>query len=103
MMEATRSAYGQPMAFDPSRAPARPHVLWVPVRVLPSRIRGDAAGTIAAIDRNQAKEAGRRSVKGMACGSLVIFGDIGSLSGNRKRCNDFIDGHDVAKLLNDRF
>ena len=34
---------GQPTAIDPSRAPPGQHVLWVQVRVLPSRIRGDAA------------------------------------------------------------
>ncbi len=37
---------GQPTALDPSRAPAGQHVLWVQVRVLPSQIRGDAAGEI---------------------------------------------------------
>jgi len=41
---------GQPTAIDPSRAPAGQHVLWVQVRVLPSRIHGDAAGKIA--DKN---------------------------------------------------
>ncbi len=48
---------GQPTAFDPSRAPAGQHVLWVQVRVLPSRIRGDAAGTIGGTDWDQVKEA----------------------------------------------
>jgi len=48
---------GQPTAIDPSRAPAGQHVLWVQVRVLPSRIRGDAAGTIAGTDWNSVKEA----------------------------------------------
>lgn len=38
---------GQPTAIDGSRAPAGRHVLWVQVRVLPSRIRGDAAGGIS--------------------------------------------------------
>lgn len=48
---------GQPTAIDASRAPAGKHVLWVQVRVLPSEIRGDAAGTIAARDWDAAKEA----------------------------------------------
>ena len=48
---------GQPTAIDPSRAPAGKHVLWVQVRVLPSRIRGDAAGTIAGRDWDEIKEA----------------------------------------------
>ncbi|MGZ5843293.1 MAG: phytoene desaturase family protein, partial [Xanthobacteraceae bacterium] len=47
---------GQPTAIDPSRAPAGQHVLWVQVRVLPSRIRGDAAGTISGTDWDQVKE-----------------------------------------------
>src|ERR1700722_16308170 len=48
---------GQPTAIDPSRAPAGQHVLWVQVRVLPSRIRGDAAGIIAGTDWDAVKEA----------------------------------------------
>jgi phytoene dehydrogenase-like protein len=48
---------GQPTAIDPSRAPAGQHVLWVQVRVLPSRIRGDAAGAIGGTDWDQVKEA----------------------------------------------
>ncbi|MCC7319890.1 MAG: NAD(P)/FAD-dependent oxidoreductase [Rubellimicrobium sp.] len=41
---------GQPSVFDPDRAPAGKHVLWVQVRMAPGTIRGDAAGTIAARD-----------------------------------------------------
>jgi phytoene dehydrogenase-like protein len=48
---------GQPTAIDPSRAPAGQHVLWIQVRVLPSRIRGDAAGTITGTDWDSVKEA----------------------------------------------
>jgi phytoene dehydrogenase-like protein len=48
---------GQPTAIDPSRAPAGKHVLWVQVRVLPSRIRGDAAGSIAGTEWDDVKEA----------------------------------------------
>jgi phytoene dehydrogenase-like protein len=48
---------GQPTAIDPSRAPAGAHVLWVQVRVLPSRIRGDAAGIITGTDWDEIKEA----------------------------------------------
>ena len=48
---------GQPTAIDPSRAPEGAHVLWVQVRVLPSRIRGDAAGIIAGTDWDAVKDA----------------------------------------------
>ena len=48
---------GQPTAIDPSRAPAGKHVLWVQVRVLPSWIRGDAAGQIAATEWRDVKHA----------------------------------------------
>jgi phytoene dehydrogenase-like protein len=48
---------GQPTAIDPKRAPPGRHVLWVQVRVLPSEIRGDAAGTIAARSWDEAKQA----------------------------------------------
>jgi phytoene dehydrogenase-like protein len=48
---------GQPTAIDPSRAPAGQHVLWVQVRVLPSQIRADATGAIAATHWDEAKEA----------------------------------------------
>jgi phytoene dehydrogenase-like protein len=37
---------GQPTVYDPSRAPAGKHVLWVMVRAVPAVIRGDAAGKI---------------------------------------------------------
>lgn len=46
---------GQPTAVDPSRAPEGKHVLWVQVRVLPAEIGGDAAGTIAARNWDEAK------------------------------------------------
>ena len=39
-------AIGQPTAVDPSRAPADGSILWVQMQELPSRIRGDAGGTI---------------------------------------------------------
>jgi phytoene dehydrogenase-like protein len=48
---------GQPTAIDPSRAPPGKHVLWVQVRVLPSHIRGDAAGSIAGREWDGVKEA----------------------------------------------
>ncbi len=41
---------GQPTVVDPTRAPEGKHVLWVQVRALPARIRGDAASTIDAPD-----------------------------------------------------
>ncbi|HLN09790.1 MAG TPA: NAD(P)/FAD-dependent oxidoreductase, partial [Xanthobacteraceae bacterium] len=47
---------GQPTAIDPGRAPPGRHVLWVQVRVLPSIIRGDAAGSIGGIDWDTVKE-----------------------------------------------
>lgn len=48
---------GQPTNIDPGRAPAGSHVLWVQVRMVPSRIEGDAAGQIAANTWPEAKEA----------------------------------------------
>lgn len=47
---------GQPTVFDPTRAPAGKHVLWVQVRVLPGQIKGDAAGQIDATSWDEAKE-----------------------------------------------
>jgi phytoene dehydrogenase-like protein len=37
---------GQPAVLDPSRVPAGQGMLWIQILELPSRIRGDAAGTI---------------------------------------------------------
>ena len=48
---------GQPTVYDPGRAPAGHHVLWVQVRVLPADIRGDAAGLLQAAHWDQLKEA----------------------------------------------
>ena len=39
---------GQPTVVDPTRAPEGHHVLWVQVRAVPARIRGDAAGVLDA-------------------------------------------------------
>jgi phytoene dehydrogenase-like protein len=47
---------GQPTSIDPTRAPAGRHILWVQVRPVPGRIRGDAAGTIVERDWDAAKE-----------------------------------------------
>lgn len=47
---------GQTSVVDPSRAPSDGEVLWVQVRTLPSRIRGDAAGEIEARDWEEARE-----------------------------------------------
>jgi phytoene dehydrogenase-like protein len=47
---------GQPTAVDPSRAPTGNHVLWIQVRVLPSRIYGDARREINGGDWDQVKE-----------------------------------------------
>jgi phytoene dehydrogenase-like protein len=46
---------GQTTAIDPTRAPETGTVLWIQVRMLPSRIRDDALGEIAARDWAQAK------------------------------------------------
>ena len=48
---------GQASAVDPTRAPGDAQVLWIQVRALPSHIRGDAAGQIAARTWDEAKEA----------------------------------------------
>ena len=47
---------GQPTTVDPSRAPEGKHVLWVQVRMVPSEIRGDAAGKITQTDWASVKE-----------------------------------------------
>lgn len=47
---------GQPTTVDPGRAPDGNHVLWVQVRMVPSRIGGDAAGEISATTWSDAKE-----------------------------------------------
>lgn len=47
---------GQPTVFDPSRAPAGKHVLWVQVRMAPGTIAGDAKGEITATDWASAAE-----------------------------------------------
>ncbi len=47
---------GQPTAIDPTRAPDGKHILWVQVRVLPTAIRGDAAGAIEITDWDGAKD-----------------------------------------------
>ncbi|APX73868.1 phytoene desaturase family protein [Achromobacter insolitus] len=41
-------AIGQPVAVDPSRAPAGGWILWVQMQELPARVKGDAAGELAA-------------------------------------------------------
>jgi phytoene dehydrogenase-like protein len=46
---------GQTSAVDPSRAPGESQVLWIQVRMLPSRIRGDRRGEIEARDWAEAK------------------------------------------------
>jgi phytoene dehydrogenase-like protein len=46
---------GQTSSIDPTRAPRGGAVLWIQVRMLPSRITGDALGEIAARDWEQAK------------------------------------------------
>jgi phytoene dehydrogenase-like protein len=48
---------GQPTTIDPSRAPPGQHVLWVQVRVLPWRIRGDAARSIPGTQWDNVKDA----------------------------------------------
>jgi phytoene dehydrogenase-like protein len=47
---------GQTTAIDPTRAPPGEHVLWVQVRMVPSRIAGDAVGSIAARRWEEAKQ-----------------------------------------------
>jgi phytoene dehydrogenase-like protein len=48
---------GQPPGVDARRAPAGRHILWIQVRAVPGRIRGDALGEIASSDWSEAKEA----------------------------------------------
>ncbi|WP_373049664.1 phytoene desaturase family protein [Thalassovita aquimarina] len=48
---------GQPTLFDPSRAPAGKHTLWVQVRMVPAEIKGDAKGEISETNWAHAKAA----------------------------------------------
>lgn len=48
---------GQTSQVDPSRSPDHRQVVWIQVRMLPSEIRGDAAGDIEQTDWDAAKEA----------------------------------------------
>ncbi len=56
LAEAPTLVVGQPTVVDPTRAPEGRHVLWIQVRMVPGRIRGDAAGEIAATTWEEAKE-----------------------------------------------
>ncbi|HUY18169.1 MAG TPA: NAD(P)/FAD-dependent oxidoreductase [Candidatus Binataceae bacterium] len=47
---------GQTSVIDPTRTSGKGEVMWIQVRTLPSKIRGDALGTIAARDWDEAKE-----------------------------------------------
>jgi phytoene dehydrogenase-like protein len=47
---------GQPTAVDPSRAPEGKHILWIQARMVPAKIRGDAAGLITETSWEKAKE-----------------------------------------------
>jgi len=55
--EAPVLVVGQPTVFDPGRAPAGRHVLWIQVRCVPAVIAGDAAGRIAQRDWLDVREA----------------------------------------------
>lgn len=46
---------GQTTAIDPTRAPSGTHVLWIQMRMLPGRIRGDAAGEIETASWEEAR------------------------------------------------
>ncbi len=47
---------GQPVAVDPSRAPAGKWILWLQLQEVPSRVRGDAAGELEAGDGRWTEE-----------------------------------------------
>jgi phytoene dehydrogenase-like protein len=47
---------GQPVALDPSRAPAGASILWIQLQELPSVVRGDAAGELDVGDGSWAEE-----------------------------------------------
>ena len=64
---------GQPTTIDPSRAPAGKHVLWIQVRVLPSRIAGDAAGTIVGTDWDAVKDAYADAYADRAVGQIERY------------------------------
>jgi phytoene dehydrogenase-like protein len=48
---------GQPTVCDPTRAPAGAHTLWIMVRAVPARVRGDGAGVLRGGDWADLKEA----------------------------------------------
>jgi phytoene dehydrogenase-like protein len=47
---------GQPVALDPSRAPAGSSILWIQLQELPSAVRGDAAGELDVGDGSWTEE-----------------------------------------------
>jgi phytoene dehydrogenase-like protein len=47
---------GQPVALDPSRAPAGASILWIQLQELPSAVRGDAAGELDVGDGSWTEE-----------------------------------------------
>lgn len=93
---------GQTSAVDPTRAPEGQAVLWVQVRALPARIRGDAAGEIAATDWDEA--AGPVADRVMAkleeyapgIGALVLERAVLSPADLERRNRNLVGGDSVS-------
>ncbi|KAG1205406.1 hypothetical protein G6F35_011658 [Rhizopus arrhizus] len=81
-------AIGQPVAVDPSRAPAGGWILWVQMQELPVRVKGDAAGEIAAPEDGRWNAALREAVADRVQARLepVMPGLAQRIVGRRSYC-----------------
>lgn len=78
-------AIGQPVAVDPSRAPAGGWILWIQMQELPSHLKGDARGEIAVPADGKWNEAVREAVADRVQASLEqVMPGLGQLIVGRR-------------------